>query len=390
MTFGSLFAGIGGFDLGLERAGLSCTWQVEIDERCRSLLAGKWPKVERHRDVRTVGTTNLAPVDLICGGFPCQDVSVAGRRAGLAGIRSGLWWQFHRILGVARPRWCLIENVPGLLSSGPTDEARAPLSPGLDFAVVVAGLVELGYRVCWRILDAQFAGLAQRRERVFIVGSLGDGRSAQVLLEPESVRWVDPPRRRSRQDTAPPRAGDRGGDGLDGRSIANTVTARQGPHGAAGAQVGDTLIPDVAWALQERDAKGPDSDTKVGHLLPAMFADPRRHDDTHRGRGLRELPTLNTTNNDLVCAEVADPLVVNEGATYTHEGANNFRIRNLVLAGRLGLRRLTPRECERLQGFPDDWTAGYSDSCRYKMLGNAVPPPEAFAIGSRILSVCGR
>ena len=129
--FGSLFSGIGGFDLGFERAGMECAWQVETDIRARGVLARHWPEVERYEDVRNVGRNDLRAVDVVCGGFPCQDVSIAGRRAGLAGERSGLWFEFHRVLDELRPRWCIIENVPGLLSS----------NAGRDFATILSGLV---------------------------------------------------------------------------------------------------------------------------------------------------------------------------------------------------------------------------------------------------------
>src|ERR1051325_8870783 len=115
MKFGSLFSGIGGFDLGLEQAGLSCEWQVEIDKDCGRVLANRFPNVTKFSDVKDVG--KLATVDVICGGFPCQDLSVAGKRAGLAGERSGLWFEFLRIITSNLPRWIVIENVPGLLSS---------------------------------------------------------------------------------------------------------------------------------------------------------------------------------------------------------------------------------------------------------------------------------
>src|SRR5690625_1118978 len=117
MTFGSLFAGIGGFDLGLEQSGMDCKWQVEIEPFPRRVLERHWPGLHRPEDVRDVGGNNLESVDLICGGFPCQDLSVAGRRAGLAGERSGLFFEFMRIVDELAPCWVLIENVPGLLSS---------------------------------------------------------------------------------------------------------------------------------------------------------------------------------------------------------------------------------------------------------------------------------
>jgi DNA (cytosine-5)-methyltransferase 1 len=114
MRIGSLFSGIGGLELGLEWSGVGHTvWQVEREPFCRAVLAKHWPAAERFDDVRTVGKANLAPVDLICGGFPCQDVSSAGKGAGLAGERSGLWREFARILGELQPGWVVVENVAG-------------------------------------------------------------------------------------------------------------------------------------------------------------------------------------------------------------------------------------------------------------------------------------
>jgi DNA (cytosine-5)-methyltransferase 1 len=104
MTFGSLFSGIGGLDLGLERAGLTCAWQVEVSPWCRAVLKKHWPEVPKYDDVRTVGKNNLCPVDVICGGFPCQDISNAGKREGIGGSRSGLWKEYARIVGEIRPK----------------------------------------------------------------------------------------------------------------------------------------------------------------------------------------------------------------------------------------------------------------------------------------------
>ena len=184
MTVGSLFSGIGGLDLGFERAGMTVAWQCEIDKAASTVLARHWPDVPNMGDVRDVGHSTPS-VDVVVGGFPCQDVSVAGRRAGLDGERSGLWHEFRRIVGDLRPRWVVVENVPGLLSS----------NGGRDFAVILRGLVECGYGVAWRVLDAQYFGLPQRRRRVFLVGSFGNGRAAQVLFERESLPGDTPPRR---------------------------------------------------------------------------------------------------------------------------------------------------------------------------------------------------
>lgn len=174
LTFVSLFAGIGGIDLGLERAGLECRLQVEIDERASTILRRHWPDVARAGDITEVDGADLIGVDVIAGGFPCQDVSKAGKRAGLAGERSGLFWEFHRITATARPRWVVIENVPGLLSS----------SGGRDMGTVLGALGDLGYVGAYRVLDSAGFGVPQRRRRLFIVGHLGGlPGTAEVLLD---------------------------------------------------------------------------------------------------------------------------------------------------------------------------------------------------------------
>lgn len=157
MTIGSLFSGIGGIELGLEWAGLGpVKWQVEIEESCRRVLARHWPDVKRFEDIRECGKHNLEPVDIICGGSPCQDLSVAGKRAGLEGARSGLFYEFIRIVKELKPIWVVFENVPGLLSSGD------------DFDIVLDEFENAGYLFDADILDAQFFGVAQRRRRFFI------------------------------------------------------------------------------------------------------------------------------------------------------------------------------------------------------------------------------
>ena len=117
LTVGSLFSGIGGFDLGLERAGFKIEFQVEIDPYCQRVLAKHWPNVTRYGDITAMDWTTVQPVDLLCGGFPCQDLSFAGKRAGIDGARSGLWSEYVRAIRHLRPRYVLVENVPGLLSS---------------------------------------------------------------------------------------------------------------------------------------------------------------------------------------------------------------------------------------------------------------------------------
>lgn len=170
MKVGSTFSGVGGFDLGLERAGMEIVWQAEIDQWCRKVLESHWPDIKIYNDVKEINDS-AEPVELLVGGFPCQDLSIAGRRAGLAGEKSSLFFEFARISRELRPKWFLLENVAGLLSS----------SDGRDFAIVLSEMAALGYGISWRILDARFFGTAQRRRRVFIVGHLGKDGCKQAV-----------------------------------------------------------------------------------------------------------------------------------------------------------------------------------------------------------------
>ena len=155
LTFGSLFAGIGGFDLGFERAGMRCEWQVEIDPYCQRVLAKHWPNVRRWDDVRTFPPAGEWSVDVICGGFPCQDISNAGKREGIDGERSGLWSEYFRIIRVVRPRYVVVENVAALLDRG--------------IGRVLGNLASVGYDAEWSLLPACAMGAAHSRSRLFIV-----------------------------------------------------------------------------------------------------------------------------------------------------------------------------------------------------------------------------
>ena len=175
----SLFAGVGGFDLALERQGVKVVASVEIDKKAQDVLRRHFPDSTIFGDITGVTGEQLRAAGfeqsngIITGGFPCQDLSVAGKRAGLGGARSGLFWEICRLLDETRAQNFILENVPGLLSS----------NGGKDMAVVVEALVKRGYRIAWRVLDAQHFGVPQRRRRVFIVGCLGDsGRSPEEIL----------------------------------------------------------------------------------------------------------------------------------------------------------------------------------------------------------------
>ncbi len=176
LTFGSLFAGIGGLDLGFERAGMLCKWQVEIDDFATRVLERHWPSVKRWRDVTTFPPgPEFERVDLICGGFPCQDVSYAGKRAGIDGKRTGLWQHFIRVASEMGPRIIVMENVSGLLTAG--------------MGSILGTLASLGYDAEWDCIPAAAVGAPHRRDRVFIVAyttkgvGRGQGWSRRIVSE---------------------------------------------------------------------------------------------------------------------------------------------------------------------------------------------------------------
>lgn len=205
ITVGSLFSGIGGLDLGLEWAGIGpIKWQVERDPFCRSVLAKHWPDAERFDDVCAVGSHCLSYVDLICGGFPCQDLSFAGKGAGLAGERSGLWFQYARIVRELRPRFVVVENVPALLSRG--------------LGTVLGDLALLGYDAEWHCVSAASVGAPHLRNRLFVVAYRDSMRQSQ----PEGGK----PDERQRASNNSPAVAD--ADSIGRRRRSGTIINRAG------------------------------------------------------------------------------------------------------------------------------------------------------------------
>lgn len=343
---------------------MTCAWQSEIDPACIALLNRRFT-VPLIPDCRNVTASTVEPVDLICGGFPCQDVSVAGKRAGLAGERSGLWFEFHRILSELKPAWVVVENVPGLLSS----------NSGRDFAVILRGLVELRYGVAWRVLDARYFGVPQRRRRVFIVGHLGDGRAAQVLFESESVSG-NPATRRAPGATiagiAAPltasgrcteRAGEsRGQDTLIAFGGNNTagpidVATACNAHGGSGRMdfESETFIFEPRFARNGRGGPEP-----IAPPLKAQSGQHKRADRPGGGMYVNETETALTvgTTDQTVIAFAWQQGVSENDRSYPvragdYAGAVSGTRVDAVSSSAISVRRLTPLECERLQGFPD-------------------------------------
>ena len=200
LTGVSLFAGIGGFDLAMQRQGVRVVASVEIDKNCNKALAQHFPNTKQFNDITEVKGSDLIGAGftpdrgIITGGFPCQDLSVAGKRAGLAGARSGLFWEAARIVEETQSNWFIIENVPGLLTS----------NSGADFGVVIGTMADLGYGVAWRVLDAQYFGVPQRRRRVFIVGKRDPNSTSagEVLFKSQGSRGRTSQKQSQQQEVA--------------------------------------------------------------------------------------------------------------------------------------------------------------------------------------------
>ncbi len=324
MKFVSLFAGVGGFDLGLERAGHVCVGQVEIDLNARAVLEEHWPDVPKHDDVTTakdwadeIGLSGN--VDTVVGGFPCQDLSVAGRRTGLAGSRSGLFFDALSFATHVKAETVILENVPGLLTS----------NQGRDFGTVLTELADAGYsNIEWRVLDSQFFGVPQRRRRIFIVASTTKRGFRSVLAEQSDSSWSIAPSRKQAKDTS--RA--------TGESFA--------VYGQSGYADYDLGVKTLNASMHKR----PDDSVVV--FSPRFDEVVRLHDS-------KIAPTV---------------------AAYYGTGGNNMP----MFADGVKVRRLTPLECERLQGFPDNWTGSQADTHRYKQMGNAVTVNVIEWIGSRL------
>ena len=218
MRVGSLFSGIGGMDVGFERAGFTVSWQVEKDDWCRRVLAKHWPDVPRYEDVTTLTGEELAPVDVICGGFPCQPVSHAGQQKGRNDDR-WLWPHFARLLGVLRPRYALVENVPGLFTANGGDA----------FGEVVGDLASLGYDCEWDVISAADVGAPHLRKRVWIVAESQRARSGVQSRHTETRGQRGEHSRASQPTLVSPDDGETRPEGIDtGRTdLAHADSARR-------------------------------------------------------------------------------------------------------------------------------------------------------------------
>jgi DNA (cytosine-5)-methyltransferase 1 len=340
----------------------------EIDPFASAVLAARYPQVPNLGTMENYREWNIkqGAIDVLVGGTPCQSFSVAGLRRGLDDPRGNLALVYLGLVDRFRPRYIVWENVPGVLSS----------SGGRDFGAFIGALAQLGYGFAWRVLDAQWCrvdshprAVPQRRRRVFVVGCAGGDaqRAASILLEPDGVRGNPPTRGQAGQGVA--RRAASGAPGGSKRAVSSTVAR--------------ALTTSCQRLDSETETLIPFDTTQI--TSPANRSQPHPGDSCH--------PLARGAHAPAVAfqwpVDIADPVTANEGATYTHEGSRNFRMHNVVPAT-MAVRRLTPRECERLQGFPDDWTAityrgkPAADGPRYKALGNSMAVNVMRWIGLRI------
>lgn len=439
----SVCSGIGAAELAWSRLGWRVVGGADIAAFPNAVRAARFPDIPNWGDITRFQGWPDADVDVLVGGTPCQSFSVAGLRGGLADPRGNLALTYLAIADRYRPEWLVWENVPGVLSSG----------GGRDFGAFLGGLAELGYGFAYRVLDAQYHGVAQRRRRVFVVGHLGDWRrAAAVLFERESLCGHPPPRR----DAGAEIAGTIVAGASDGRgwrlgpdeAAAHHITPAVAPCLRAQGQPSHRLDSDAYIVSPRRvaptmvafggnDTRGPidvatartahggphgrldfESETFVVH----GSQDPDvLHDTAHtlgrnqgRNQGQENAVCVTGSVTHALTAEGADasedgsgrgtPLVAFSSAADLADAADDISPTLACKGGRghgggaaitdgFGVRRLTPRECERLQGFPDDWTAieyrgrPAADGPRYAAIGNSMAVPVMTWIGRRITLV---
>jgi len=353
-------------DLGWNPVGFS-----EIEPFPSAVLKHHYPTVPNLGDMTKYKEWNLDSVGLLVGGTPCQSFSVAGLRKGLEDPRGNLALSYVGILDHFRPKWFVWENVPGVLSS----------NGGRDFGSFLGALVKIGYGWSYRVLDAQYFGVPQRRRRVFVVGCLGDWQSsAKVLFDSYCLSGNNPKSRTKREATTT--YSERGvAYGGSDAECADTVTSKW--HKGSGGPSGNECGLFVAHKVYETHP----ADSRVKEM-----GDVCQTVTSRWGTGGGNVPLVQaySIREDAKANNFsATPLTVTPALQAMQPSVQSHHAQTFI-AGNMAVRRLTPRECERLQGFKDDytvipWKKGESpDGHRYKALGNSMAVPVMKWIGERI------
>jgi len=399
--FATVCTGIGSPDLAAQSLGWEHVFMSEVDPHASAVLAHRFPQVPNLGDMTKIdGAKYRGSIDLICGGTPCQGFSIVGKRGGLDDPRSGLAIKFVELLAEVRPTWFVWENVPGVFSSTNgrdfasflgclTGRSISVPSRGWSNSGILEGIPS-AYSVAWRTLDAQYFGVPQRRRRVFLIGHLGDWRPpAAVLFERESLSWNRPPSRKAKQAD---HAGSAGSTAIPIHDKATRYQGggdtRNGDGSGNGLGIGKMGDPSPTLTAGDRHAvftqnsviafssKDYGADATI-ELSPTLRSGEFDKSWANGGAPPAIAFMANDSGND-AALDIAPTLRVGTGGNYP------------AIAFRHIVRRLTPRECERLQGLPDDWTqVGYRgkpipDGPRYKMCGNSIAFPVIKWILSRI------
>ena len=419
----SVCSGIGAPECAWSSLGWQSIAVAEIDAFPSAVLAHRFPGVPNCGDMTKFQEWPDADVDVLVGGTPCQSFSVAGLRGGLADPRGNLALTYLAIADRYRPRWLVWENVPGVRSSL-SHSAPDKRAPGIDldghdgprdgeevvvvdeyetheehaFGCFLAGLSELGYGWAYRSMDAQYAGVAQRRERVFVVGCLGDWRgAAAVLFERESLSGHPAPRREAREGVAGTLAGGARSSGGysedDIPHVAHCLNAKGG-----GGRIDGESETFVATTLRARDgAKGVDSDC-TDTLVPVAYRTSGNCGAWETGATTDAVTTATDPNHHVLAFSCKDhgadaghisPTLRSMGHDGSHANAGG----QVAVASSMAVRRLLPVECEKLQGFPRGWTdipyrgKPAADGPRYRALGNSMAVPVVRWLGERIQMV---
>jgi len=415
--YGSVCSGIEAATAAWHPLGWEPAFFSEIEPFPRAVLAHHYPDVPLHGDFTTIEGAEYGPIDLLVGGTPCQSFSIAGLRGGLDDDRGNLALEFLRLAQRTRARWLVWENVPGVLSS----------NRGRDFGSILGGLVELGYGFAYRVLDAQYFGVAQRRRRVFVVGCLGDAaRAAAVLFERHSLQGHPPPRREKGQrlaDTLTVGANQCSGfvgDITEDKwpaEVAPTLNAHFGEKmGLENQHIGGGQdYSSLAKCLTARGAGGLNLDAETSTLIPIHGGGFDAiafgwQNSSRQGDSVSEnvTPTLDKSKTPAVAIPIntmnamrSPDADASTGCGVGQDGEAMFTLtkgNHHAVGTHSSVRRLTPIECERLQGFPDNftripWRNKSEDDCpdgpRYKALGNSMAVPVMRWIGERIKKVEG-
>ena len=386
MIYGSVCSGIEAATAAWHPLGWKPAFFSEIEPFPRACLERHYPDTPLHGDFTTIGEDDYGSIDLLVGGTPCQSFSIAGLRGGMDDDRGNLALEFLKLAQRKRPTWVVWENVPGVLSS----------NGGRDFGSFLGGLGQLGYGFAYRVLDAQYFGVPQRRRRVFVVGHLGDWRlAAAVLFERHSLQGHSAPSREAGEGSSRKTNGGTGTEYKWPAEVAATMNAAfadkmgyEDQHALGGASY---FVPATMGTLTSRMMNALGSrDVEEGAVIPVVFPANATGCGVHAS-GNNISPSLRT-----------DPMAV----AFTQNQRDEVRVvdvpgaltaqpgkQQTYLSESMAVRRLTPVECERLQGFPDNFTKipyrnkpvdNCPDGPRYKALGNSMAVPVMRWIGERI------